>query len=263
MCTSANQGRRTLPVIFGTIGLRTVTLVADALTADAATTVAAGAPEAIVLSQTGPATTGIPHAVHVVIVDGFGNIANAEGDSFVGNVSFTAVPAPDVAPTLPAPTAFTASDLSERDITTTWFTAGQWQLRASATGLTAGLLAIEVTPGVATSLEVLVPATAKAGVAVDVTVRALDPAGNVDPSFGGTVTLSDGDPLSDLPASIEISAGTHTLPVVFGTVGVQTISASAGALSDSTPTTVRAGAPHQLVLTTTGTGVTSKVTVPR
>jgi len=250
-----HAGRRTLQVIFGSLGLRTVTATSDGLSGTAETTVSAGSPAAIALTQGGTATTGTSHDVHVAIVDAFGNVAATQGDSFVGNVSFAvAAPVPDPAPTLPGPTAFVAGDLSEQDVATTWFRSGTWTLRAVAPGLTEGTLAVVVTPGVANGLDVSLPATAKADVAVTLQITARDASGNIDEAFVGTVTLLDDDPRSDLPDSVALTVadrGTRPVQVVFGTVGARTVSATVGALLDEATTTVRAGVPDHLVLTVT------------
>ena len=107
----------------------------------------------------------------------------------------------------------------------------------------------------------------KAGVAVTLLVSARGANGNVDTSFSGTVALAVDDANSNLPASIDIDAGdagSRALLVVFGDLGLRTVSATRGALSANASTTVRAGAPHRLLLTVSGpaaTGVAKTVHV--
>jgi hypothetical protein len=79
-------------------------------------------------------------------------------------------------------------------------------------------------------------ATAVSGTPFDVTVTALDPSGNIDPTYQGTVTFTTTDPDSGvvLPADYTFTTGVggdngvHTFPggVTFVTVGDQTLTAT-------------------------------------
>ena len=255
----SNGGRRVVPVIFGSPGLRAVTATLGAAVANASTTVVAGKPHELTLTVPDGAVTGVPRSVRVAVLDAFGNIAADPADPYRGGVSFAVVPpAPDLAPTLPTATAFTAAELSQRDAATTWFRAGDWTLRAVGTDLvvTTATATVTVVASRASMLALALPATARSGMPVALTVSARDASGNIDRAFVGTVTLRDDDAASNLPGSVELraaDAGTRTIQVAFGDLGLRTVTATAGALSDSATTAVRAGPPHHLLLAMTGT----------
>jgi hypothetical protein len=125
---------------------------------------------------------------------------------------------------------------------------------------------IDVTPAAADHFQVLAPASATSGVPFDVTVVAVDPFGNVDPSYRGTVTFttSDPDPGVVLPANYTFTAGdagTHTFTntglgeTTLITAGDQmiTVSDPAGGLTGNATVTV-SSAPGAAVPRTPGQG---------
>jgi streptogramin lyase len=116
---------------------------------------------------------------------------------------------------------------------------------------------VVVTPAAADRFLVLAPAGVAAGVPFDVTVVAVDPYGNVDPNYRGTVTFTTSDPDAGvvLPADYTFTAddqGAHTFTdtglgeTTLRTAGDQTLTVSdidSGINGSTTVTVGAAGAP--------------------
>ena len=84
-----------------------------------------------------------------------------------------------------------------------WFTAGLQSITATSIAdpsISFTLSKIKVIPGSATTFQItgLAPTTT-AGVTQTLAVTALDPFGNVDPLFFGSVDLSSSDPRAQFP----------------------------------------------------------------
>ncbi|MCC6619638.1 MAG: thrombospondin type 3 repeat-containing protein [Deltaproteobacteria bacterium] len=175
---AADLGHAVAPVTFGTRGAQTVTAHAgDPRVGSATTTVRAGAPAALRLDLTGTATAGLAKAFGVTIEDAFGNVADDPDDLYTGGVTFSmTVPAPDLAPTLPAPTTFGDGDLGARELAATWYRAGTWHLHASGAGLAQGEdeVTVVVGPGALDHLVASGPASVDAGEPFDLEVVAED-----------------------------------------------------------------------------------------
>ncbi|MBX9584156.1 MAG: Ig-like domain-containing protein [Gemmataceae bacterium] len=87
-----------------------------------------------------------------------------------------------------------------------------------------GTAPIAVTPAAAVRFAVNGPTgPVTAGTPASFTVTALDPFGNVDTNYAGTVRASSSDPLADLPANFTLTAGTATVPVTLKTAGTQSV----------------------------------------
>jgi hypothetical protein len=128
---------------------------------------------------------------------------------------------------------------------------------------------LTVSPAAATALQISAPTTATAGQGFDLTVSAVDPYGNVDPTYTGTVNLTSSDPQAANLGSYTFTssdAGTYTFTGVQQfTAGVQMITASDGTLSGQANLTVNPDVAASLVLTgpssaTAGTPFTVTVT---
>ena len=98
-----------------------------------------------------------------------------------------------------------------------------------------GAAVVNVQAAAADHFEVDAPAAVTSGMAFDLTVLALDPYGNADTNYAGTVTFatSDPDPGAVLPPDYTFTAGdqgVHTFAggATFRTVGVQTVLVSDG-----------------------------------
>jgi hypothetical protein len=77
----------------------------------------------------------------------------------------------------------------------TLYTAGPWDVTATDTssGIT-GSATVNVTPAAAAGFQITAPDTVVAGTPFDFTVTAVDPYGNTDTSYQGTVVFSTLDP---------------------------------------------------------------------
>ena len=146
---------------------------------------------------------------------------------------------------LPTSYAFTAADHGVHSFTVQQFTAGEQVLTASdgAAGISAEQT-VSISAIAAQTLRLTTPtSTAVAGVARTVTITAVDPYGNTDPNFVGSVTLTSSDPNAVLPAPYTFTptnAGSHSLPVTLVTAGTRTVTATgpAAITGSLTPQTV-------------------------
>jgi hypothetical protein len=176
-------------------------------------------------------TAGSPFDVTVTALDNNGNVVAG----YTGAVNFTSSdPFPGV---LPANYTFTSGDQGTHTFASsvTLFTAGAQTLTAqdTADGTISGSATVAVVAAPANHLLIAASPTAVSGTPFDVVVSALDPYGNVDTNYGGTVTWasSDTDPGVVLPADYTFGAsdsGMHAFPagVTLITVGDQTLAAA-------------------------------------
>ncbi|HVK14894.1 MAG TPA: hypothetical protein VM597_39515, partial [Gemmataceae bacterium] len=215
----------------------------------------------------GPDTraAGAAFNVTVTAIDPDGEVAK----DFLGKVTFASTDAKAV---LPASYTFTATDAGVKTFTVTLKTAGTQGLTVNSGGAS-GTDSIDITPAAATKLAVL-PTTATAGSPFDVTVTALDPYGNIDPNYTGTVHLTTDDtgPGVSLPADYTFAptdAGVHTFAgATLTTAGARTVSArpttGSFALASGTVTVVGATATQFTVTSpaaaTAGVGLPVTVT---
>jgi hypothetical protein len=133
----------------------------------------------------------------------------------------------------------------------TLFTAGTRDVTATdtASGIN-GSAAVLVTPAPAVSFVITAPASATSGVPFDISVTAVDPYGNTDSNYQGTVTFttSDSDGGVVLPADYAFQPGDQgvaTFPsgVTLMTPGDQTVSVTdtASGINGSALVTVTGG----------------------
>ena len=126
----------------------------------------------------------------------------------------------------------TATTNSSGVATASVFTAngtpgGPYTVAASVTGLSSVSFSLTNTyVPVATSYQIIVPASAYAGQAFNVTVTVYDQLGNLDTSYTGTVHFTSTDGAAMLPANTTLSAGTGTFQATLVTPGNQTITAT-------------------------------------
>ncbi len=191
-----------------------------------AVTVVPGMATGLTVSAPATATAGTPFSVTVSATDAFANTASG----YRGTIAFSSTD-PN-SPVLPASYTFTATDAGVHAFSGVVLRgAGTRTITAagSSPSVTGTSGSIVVAPGVTTGLGISAPATATAGTAVSVTVAARDAAGNVAPSYGGTVAFSSTDGKSPvLPADYTFTAadaGVHTfVGVVLKDAGTSTIS---------------------------------------
>jgi hypothetical protein len=144
-----------------------------------------------------PSTTvaGQAFDVTVTAVDPFGQVALG----YTGTVTFSS--ADPYGATLPADSTFAASDNGTQTFpgAATLYTAGTWDVTVTDTSSRiTGSAQVAVTPAAAVGFMVTAPATVVAGTPFDFTVTAVDPYGNTDTNYQGTVVFSTMDPAGTL-----------------------------------------------------------------
>jgi hypothetical protein len=170
-------------------------------------------------------TAGSAGALAVIARNSDGIIAA----NYQGTVHFTST---DPQASLPDDHTFQAGDNGVHLFTATLKTAGSQALTATdtANGTISGTQAgVVVQPAAASQLLLQAPLVTAAGSAFDVTVTAVDPYGNIDPTYAGTVHFTSSDTGSGvaLPVDYTFSAadqGVHRFPggVTLVTPGDQT-----------------------------------------
>jgi streptogramin lyase len=195
------------------------------------TVIAAPASQFVVSADAAsPDIAGTVFDVTVVATDPYGNTDT----NYTGTVTFSS--RDPYGASLPADYTFQASDQGVATFTgmTALYTAGTWDVTATDTqsGIT-GSAFVNVQAAPAVALQVVAPASGTSGVPFDVTVIAVDPYGNTDTNYTGTVSFStsDGDPGVVLPPDYAFQPsdqGQVTFPggVTLITPGVQTLTAT-------------------------------------
>jgi streptogramin lyase len=211
-----------------------------------------------------PDVAGTFFDVTVTAVDPYGNTDS----NYLGTIHFSS--ADPYPATLPADYTFQTSDTGSVTVIgqTALYTAGSWDVTATdtANGGITGATVVQVQAAPAIAFQILAPASVVSGTAFDITVMAVDPYGNTDTNYTGTVTFStsDGDPAVMLPPDYRfqssdqgmvtftgmttlITLGDQSLMVTdteSGITGAAVVTVTSGPLasghekrSDSTPTT--------------------------
>jgi hypothetical protein len=234
--TTANAGVKSFSAILNTLGLQSITATDSGAPALAGSQTGINVnPGASSFSVTGfPFTTtaGTAATFTVSALDANGNLA----PGYLGTVHFTSSDAQAV---LPADYTFSAADQGVHTFTVTLRTAGLQSLSASdllAPAVTGSQAGINVTAAAASSFQVSgFPSTVIAGTQGSVTATAVDSFGNVATGYTGTVHVSSGDPLAQLPADYTFTAadqGVHVFQVTlcrshFESITVTDVAASA------------------------------------
>ena len=195
------------------------------------TTLAYVAGSRLHISAASSAASGTAFDVTITALDPNGNIDTA----YQGTVTFTSSDAyPGI---LPADYTFTSADQGTHTFRggVTFFTAGMQRLTAqdTADNSLTGSATVSVVAAPASQLLITAPANAVSGTPFDVIVTAVDPYGNVDMNYAGTVTWtsSDTDAAVILPADYTFqptSNGMVTFPggMTLITLGNQTLTAT-------------------------------------
>jgi hypothetical protein len=168
-----------------------------------------------------PTTAGVAHTFTVKATDAYGNVVS----SYRGTVSFSSS---DKQAGLPGQYNFSSGDAGVHTFTATLKTAGSQSLTAtdSAHSQIASEAGIVVNAAAATHFRVSAPATATRGVAVSVTVTALDAYGNIAIGYLGAVHFRSSDNKATLPSDYWFTsgdAGVHTFSVIFGSTGTDSL----------------------------------------
>jgi photosystem II stability/assembly factor-like uncharacterized protein len=235
--TAADNGTRAFTVTFKTVGTQTVTAAdtaSAAVAGSAAVTVSAAATAQIALTAPASATAGQAFGITVRALDGFGN----PDSGYRGTVRFSST---DGQAMLPASYTFTATDNGMHTFPgVTLRTAGARTVTVTdaANGAITASAPVAVAAAAVASLTLTAPPGSEAGGAFSVTVRALDPFGNTDTAYRGTVSLGSDDGQATLPAPYAFTAddaGSHTFNgVILRTAGTRTLTATAGGVTGAT-----------------------------
>jgi Ca2+-binding RTX toxin-like protein len=246
----ADNGIHTFNVTFKTAGRRTVA-VADTITSPRGTAAVTVTPAAATsLQVTGfpsPTTAGVDGTFTVTALDPFGNV-----DTYYrGIVHFTSA---DGQAVLDSDYRFLPDDNGVHTFRATLKTAGSQSITAVDTqvdSITGSQTGIAVTPAAADHFQIDAPNHVTANTPFDLTVTALDPYGNIDINYRGTVTFFTTDPDSGVMLPVDYmftdpDQGVHTFAgeVILVTVGDQVITVADmdnGLSSDATVTVDDAG----------------------
>ncbi len=172
-----------------------------------------------------PTTAGTPGTFTVTAEDAYGNVV----PDFTDRIAFFSS---DTQAGLPSSYQFTLGDQGSHTFTATLYTAGMQSIGAidvnnsSVVGEQDG---IEVDPAAAVTFVVSgFPSPTQAGMPGQFEVAAVDPYGNVDTNYAGTITFYSSDPDAQLPADYTFTpddAGTHVFTATLFTPGTQSIGA--------------------------------------
>jgi hypothetical protein len=198
--------------------------------------VRAAAATHLVLTAPASATAGVAFGVTVAVFDDYTNQATG----YTGTIHFTSN---DPQASFPSGYTFTTGSGGDNGAHTfpsvvTLKTAGSHTVTATGAASLSGGASVVVSPASATHLAVSAPASSLAGTAFDVTVTALDPFGNPDPAYAGTVQLTSDDAQATLPDNYTFTTGsngdhgTHTFVggVTLQTPGTHSVRAQDGHL---------------------------------
>lgn len=222
------DGRASFAVSFATAGRQTVTVKSldDAgVTGTAATAVTAAQTLASFLILMPPrSAAGVAVSATILAVDA--------GKRPIPNYSGTAtLTSSDPAATLPQTVTFSGGRAVAR---VTFATVGSQTLtvRGGAAGdVTAVASTLVATTPVATRFAVMIPRGTASGRPVAMTIVAIDAQGRPVPTYTGTATLASSDPAALLPATVTFVNGRALARVTFATLGQQTLTVTAGAIS--------------------------------
>jgi ELWxxDGT repeat protein len=278
--TTADNGMHTFSggVTLKTAGPQTVTATDTAnnsITGTATVTVnpAAASQFLVYTDAASPDVAGTVFDVVVVAVDPYGNIDT----NYHGTVHFSS--GDPYGATLPADYTFQASDQGQVILfgMTALYTASTWDVTATDTvnGSITGSAFVTVIAAPAVSLAILAPPSVTSGTPFDVTVVALDPYGNIDGNYGGTITWTTTDPGPGvvLPADYAFQPSDQGVAYFLGgvtliTPGVQTLTVTDTvntSITGNTPVTVNppGSGPHRNNRPELGTGIPLPTVWPR
>lgn len=233
MFTATDAGSHTFTNLFTlrTAGAQTITVTDGSINGSAPITVLPGGASILQLSSLPSSSrAGSSFDITVTAFDGYGNVATG----YQGTVTFSSS---DGGAILPANYPFSAADAGIHRFASggTLITAGIQSLAVAdvAGGITGATANVTVTPAPAALFMLTAPGTVIPGVPFDITVAALDPYGNVDVNYLGTIAFasSDPDPGVLLPPNYSFQPTDLGMAIFPGggtliTLGQQTISAT-------------------------------------
>jgi hypothetical protein len=231
--SSLSSGMGTLSATLKTAGSQTLTAT-DTITSSitgvsSGIAVSPAAASHFSMSALASATAGTAFNFTVKALDAYNNTATG----YAGTVHFTSS---DGQASLPANGGLSAG---AGTFSATLKTAGSQTLTATdtaTTSLTGTSGAISISAAAATHLGVTTPASATAGAAVSITVKALDAYNNTATSYAGTVHFTSSDGQASLPGNSGLSGGVGTFSATLKTAANQTLTATDTATSTITGT---------------------------
>ncbi len=255
---SADNGTHIFSLYLATAGSQTLTVtdtMTSSLTAIGSSLVTPAAPDHFLVTTSvdgGSTVAGTPFDVTVTVQDAFNNTVTG----YTGTVHFSSQDPYLYGATLPPDYTFQPSDMGTATFPggITLYTAGTWDVTATDTSnpnLT-GSDFVSVTPAPAVQFLVTAPATTQAGMAFDFTVTAVDPYGNTDTNYTGTVVFSTLDPAGTFNPTgytfqpSDLGTATFVMGATLNTVGTWDVTAtdtSSGITGSATVTVQSPGAP--------------------
>jgi hypothetical protein len=232
--TDADNGTQTFDAILETAGTQAITATdtvnASITGAQLGIVVAPGAASMLRVSGFAtPIKAGTTGTFTITAVDPYGNVATG----YTGTLTFRSS---DRQAVLPANYTFASADKGTQTFNASLLTAGIESITAMDTGdpsIVGAQLGIVVTPAAADHFQVDAPSTIPSGMAFDVTLTALDPYGNIDTNYTGTVTFtsSDSNPGVALPPNYSFQSSDGGVVTFFDgaallTAGDQTLTAT-------------------------------------
>jgi hypothetical protein len=225
---TGDKGVHTFSATLVTAGSKTIT-AKDSTTSSitgtsAADVVAAGAVTHLSVSAPSSNVAGVASSVTVSALNAAGGVV----PSYVGIVHFTST---DAGATLPSDYTFLSGDAGSHTFSVTLDKAGITTITAKDT-VTASITgsAKETVYGTdASGFTVSAPTASTAGQPVTVKVTAVDPGGNTDTDYTGTVHFTSTDGSAVLPANytfIAADKGVQTFSATLMTAGSKTITAT-------------------------------------
>jgi len=216
--STLTNGVGSFSVTLKTAGSRTITArdtITASITGSSAITVTPAAGTRFSVSAPASALAGSSSSITVTALDSYGNT----GTGYTGTVHLTSS---DSTAIIPADSTLT---LGEGSFSITLKTAGAQTITATDTGTASitGASSVTVTPGAATRLALVAPASATAGSPISFTVTALDQYGNTATGYAGTVHFTSSDSTATLPSDTLLSSGTGTFSTILRTAGSRTI----------------------------------------
>ncbi len=244
--TTADQGIHTFNAILYTAGTQALTATDVANTNLTGTQdgiqVVPGPVSQFPLAAPASIVAGMPFSLTVYAEDQYGNIV----PDYTGTVHFTSTDAQAV---LPPDYTFTVDDAGVHTFTVVLATAGDQTITTTDADGNTGSATVTVTPAAASHFQVIAPDTVAHDVPFTVTVLALDPYGNVDTNYTGTVTWSSSDsnavfdpnPYTFTPDDAGMASFTVTLHLI----GFQniTVSDANGVMGSATISVTLTGGP--------------------
>ncbi len=179
------------------------------------------------VSAPGSSPAGSAFTVTVTVFDAQGNVDTG----YTGTVHFTSS---DPNAVLPPDFAFTPTDLGRHTFTNAFVLTAAGSQTITATDainpLIKGSAPVTVNLAQSNLLKIAGPGTSVQGVPFSITVSALDPFLNVDPSYRGTIHFTSSDNAAVLPANytfVAADGGVHTFTgVTLATIGQQSLTAT-------------------------------------